>query len=191
MRDVANPLNTTGKRIRVLRQDLDLTQSEVARQMTKLGTKINASYISTLEGNDKMPSGEVLRGLARVLQTTTDYLLLLTDDPLIPSEEIKEAGRELTPEQNALLDSLEEIADSDRPMVYELVQSLADTWLRRRPRPAPRLGALQTPIFPRSNQDLRAALSVLSDEEVERLLGVLEDMTRNSDRNTDRPISER
>ena len=79
--------DTVGKRIRLLRQDLDLNQAKLVSELKKLGVEIGSSYISELERTDKVPSGTVLAGLARVLGTTTDYLLLLTDDPNPPHEQ--------------------------------------------------------------------------------------------------------
>lgn len=79
--------DTVGKRIRLLRQDLDLNQATLVSELKKLGVEIGSSYISELERTDKVPSGTVLAGLARVLGTTTDYLLLLTDDPNPPHEQ--------------------------------------------------------------------------------------------------------
>ena len=73
---------TTGKRIRVLRQDLGLKQSELQRQLAARGVVISASMVSQLENDYREPSADVLRALAQVLATTTDYLLLLSDDPL-------------------------------------------------------------------------------------------------------------
>jgi len=79
--------DTVGKRIRLLRQDLDLNQAALVSELKKQGIEIGSSYISELERTDKVPSGTVLAGLARVLGTTTDYLLLLTDDPNPPHEQ--------------------------------------------------------------------------------------------------------
>lgn len=83
----AHFLDTVGKRIRILRQDLDLNQAELVTALEKHGIAVGRSYISELERSDKVPSGTVLAGLARVLGTTTDYLLLLTDDPNPPHEQ--------------------------------------------------------------------------------------------------------
>jgi transcriptional regulator with XRE-family HTH domain len=80
--------NTTGKRIRLLRQDLNISQTGLAHAMRKLGIDISHQYISELERTDKTPSGDVLSGLARVLGTTTDYLLLLTEDATPPPEHV-------------------------------------------------------------------------------------------------------
>ena len=80
-------LDTVGKRIRILRQDLGLNQGELVNALEKQGIEVGRSYISELERTDKVPSGTVLAGLAKVLGTTTDYLLMLTDDPILPNEQ--------------------------------------------------------------------------------------------------------
>jgi transcriptional regulator with XRE-family HTH domain len=120
---VSDLLNTTGKRIQRLRKDLDLTQTEVARQMAKRGTKINPSYLSMIEGSNKVPSGEVLRGLAQVLQTTTDYLLQLTDDPLVPGA-LDEDARDVSDHEWELVTALRGLPDPDRLTLYEMVKEL-------------------------------------------------------------------
>ncbi len=79
--------DTVGKRIRLLRQDLGLNQATLVSELKKQGIEIGSSYISELERTDKVPSGTVLAGLAKVLGTTTDYLLMLTDDPILPGEQ--------------------------------------------------------------------------------------------------------
>ena len=79
--------DTVGKRIRLLRQDLDLNQATLVNELKKQGVEIGSSYISELERTDKVPSGTVLAGLAKVLGTTTDYLLMLTDDPGLRDEQ--------------------------------------------------------------------------------------------------------
>ena len=80
-------LDTVGKRIRILRQDLGFNQGELVNELAKQGIDVGRSYISELERTDKVPSGTVLAGLAKVLGTTTDYLLMLTDDPGLPNEQ--------------------------------------------------------------------------------------------------------
>lgn len=72
---------TTGERVRLLRNDLGLTQTQV-REMAqqRLGTRIAGGYISEIENGRKQPGAAILAALAQVLQTSTDYLLCLTDD---------------------------------------------------------------------------------------------------------------
>ena len=80
-------LDTVGKRIRILRQDLGFKQAGLVNELEKQGIDVGRSYISELERTDKVPSGTVLAGLAKVLGTTTDYLLMLTDDPVLLEEQ--------------------------------------------------------------------------------------------------------
>ena len=71
-----------GERTRQLRHDLYWSQEKVAR---KVG--VDRSYISQIEtGHVGYPGSQIVRGLADVLGSTTDYLLGLTDDPLPPPE---------------------------------------------------------------------------------------------------------
>lgn len=183
---VADPLNTTGKRIRILRNDLDLTQTEVARQMEKIGTKINASYLSTLEGSEKIPSGEVLRGLAQVLGTTTDYLLLLTDESKIPGE-LDEEAREVSDQEWELVTALRSLPDPDRQTLSYMVMEMINVARRQRQRTGrnlidvePAVPAAQVPRVPRSREDLVAVLSVLPEDLLESLLSGAADIIRST-----------
>jgi transcriptional regulator with XRE-family HTH domain len=72
---------TFGGRLRLLREDAELTQDQLIERMAAHGVTIGRSYISELERTAKMPNGEVVIGLARVLRTTADYLLGLTENP--------------------------------------------------------------------------------------------------------------
>lgn len=74
--------DTMGKRIRILRDDRQLSQTDMAVLMGAYGAAVNPSYLSQIEADAKLPRLPVLRAIARVLETTTDYLLLLSDDPL-------------------------------------------------------------------------------------------------------------
>lgn len=77
--------DTTGKRIRILREDRELNQTELARRMAELGVGVDPSYLSQIEGDSKTPRLPVLAAIARALETTTDYLLLLSDEPSPPA----------------------------------------------------------------------------------------------------------
>jgi len=70
-------LDTLGKRIKALRADSGMSQKELARRV-----RTAQSHLSEVEA-DGVPrvSGELLVRIASALGTTTDYLLLLTDDP--------------------------------------------------------------------------------------------------------------
>jgi transcriptional regulator with XRE-family HTH domain len=179
-------LNTTGKRLRVLRRDLDLTQTELARQLSLLGVRANPSYISTIEGSNKVPSGEVLGGLARVLRTTTDYLLLLTDDPLIPGEPDEDV-REVGDEEWALLLELRRLPEVDRrslvKVFYELI-GLGRQQAERSGRPLGESPLRGLPRPPQSREDLAVLLMSLPDAALDELVGRAAEILRKNERMT-------
>lgn len=64
------------KRIRALREDKDWTQVQIA-EMLHCSQRIYSNYE---RGDVDIPT-ELLRNLAKIHDTSTDYLLELTDDP--------------------------------------------------------------------------------------------------------------
>jgi transcriptional regulator with XRE-family HTH domain len=80
----AHFFGTMGKRLRILREERGLNQTELARLMDGIGAGVDPSYLSQIESDAKMPRLPVLVAIARALGTTTDYLLLLSDDPAPP-----------------------------------------------------------------------------------------------------------
>ena len=105
--------NTFGKRVRILREDLGLTQGHVINRLAEYGVKMRQSYLSLLERTDKTPPGDMVAGLAKVFNTTADYLLLLNDDPSPP-----------TPVQKQMLDLARN--EKEREMLEELVDLIRD-----------------------------------------------------------------
>jgi len=91
-----------GKRLRILREDQGINQTELAQRMADMGAGIDPSYLSQIEADAKMPRLPVLAAIVRALNTTSDYLLLLSDQPATAapdeppnyfSEEADEAAR--------------------------------------------------------------------------------------------------
>lgn len=175
-------LNTTGKRIRVLRGDLDLTQEELTRQVEKLGIRIGRSYISLLERSTNIPSGEVLAGLARVLHTTTDYLLLLTDDPLIPGEPDEDV-REVSDDEWALLLELRRLPDTDRQALFKIIWELVAMGRQqaeRTGRPFIESPVRNIPRPPQSREDLATLILSLPEAVLDDLVGRAADIIRKN-----------
>lgn len=79
-------LNSTGKRVRALREQHDLTQGELARRLAGLDAPIGHPQISRIECDLARPSVPVLRALAQALGTSTDFLTLLSDNPYPEAE---------------------------------------------------------------------------------------------------------
>jgi transcriptional regulator with XRE-family HTH domain len=78
----AEHVRALGERIRLRREELGMTQDEVARQMK--GT-VDGQRISKWERGENRPRDESLEDLARVLQTTALALLAPTTDAPTPS----------------------------------------------------------------------------------------------------------
>lgn len=66
--------NSFSDRIRKLRQDMDITQSELAN---KLG--ITTTALSFFESGSRIPNIEVLRNMATIFNVSSDYLLGLSE----------------------------------------------------------------------------------------------------------------
>jgi transcriptional regulator with XRE-family HTH domain len=69
------------ERVRQLREAKDWSQGRLATY-----SGVSRAQISRIESGQRRPSAEVLMKLAKALDTTTDYLLGLTDDPRKPAE---------------------------------------------------------------------------------------------------------
>ena len=91
-----------GRRVELLRNDLGWTQEE-------LGQRVGLAK-STISGIETGSSGITRSAdrLAKALGTTTDYLFLLTDNPL-PPDETEDDGSLASPLRTAILDELERL----------------------------------------------------------------------------------
>lgn len=98
--------DTFGKRARLLRQDRKWSQMDLVQKLESEGVKINNTWISQIENSDKMPSVDVAIALAKVLNTTTDFLFLLVDDPKIPNQQEPEFFSPEADEIARIVDSL-------------------------------------------------------------------------------------
>ena len=77
-------LSSTGKRIRALRNEKGWNQTEFVEILSGNGKQIARSSMSEIETDVNNPSLGLLVGIAKTLGTTTDYLLLVNDDPFPP-----------------------------------------------------------------------------------------------------------
>ena len=120
-------LDTTGKRIRIHREDLGLNQYQVAEMLMKMGVGIGQSRLSKIERQGRPPSGDVLMELSKILGVSTDYLLLLTDDPT-PQNEIDtlHSDDDDDPLFAKLLQFWDMLGMTDRAILLNLAARLAD-----------------------------------------------------------------
>lgn len=122
-------MNTTGKRLRILRDDMGWNQSQLA---AATDGAVSQSTVSKIERDAIDAGGSAVAALARALNTTADFLLMLTDDPTVPGE-IMEEGRaeeeagellaiynKLTPgQQKHLLHIARTFENAENPLIIE------------------------------------------------------------------------
>lgn len=73
--------DTTGKRIRALRTGRELSQLELVRALESHGVQVGNSFLSQVEAGSKQAPVELIVALAKTLGTTTDFLLLVSNEP--------------------------------------------------------------------------------------------------------------
>lgn len=123
-----------GVRLRWLREQAQMNQVELSQAVWDIvdpGKKGSQPHISNLENSsgDKLPSVPVLRALAVILKTNTDYLLGLTnnyrsfgdiEDEVVVTVEDADARKVV----QEIAEALASAADDDRQYVAGLVRRL-------------------------------------------------------------------
>ena len=117
---------STANRVRLLRSYLQLSQEALGERVG-----VAKSTISGIERGTQGISG-IAGQLARALGTTTDYLLLLTDNPLPPNDE--DETQLVAPLRAAILDELERLDEIDQQVIYQMIMTLRIARERRTPR---------------------------------------------------------
>lgn len=116
-----------GERVRRLRDDLQMQQGELAEALRQFGATMNQSHLSQVERNEKGVSVETLGALADILQTSADYLIGLTDEPM-PYGDMQEQVLlvEKDPERRAMLQrlfsSIERLAPDAKDEYYRALE---------------------------------------------------------------------
>ena len=117
---------STADRVRLLRGYLRLSQEALGQRVG-----VAKSTISGIERGAQGISG-IAGDLARALGTTTDYLLLLSDNPLPPNDEGE--AQLVPPLRAAILDELERLDEIDQQILYQMAMTLRVARERRNPR---------------------------------------------------------
>lgn len=119
----AEKFYTMGKRIEARLVALDMNQTDLHDELRRLGVHVSRSFISQLIGDKKSISAENLPYLARALETTTDHLLLLRDDPEPYTE--KEATY-YTIEAEKIADIVDQLEAPSRAMLLGIMQMVLE-----------------------------------------------------------------
>lgn len=113
MKQKEKPLSL-GQKIKRLRRDRDLSQTELAR---KLGTTLVT--ISSYENDKTKPSSEMLMGLAKFFNVSVDYLLR---DQADHSGPVSIQDKELLKQ----FEKIDRLNDNERTHVKYLLQTIID-----------------------------------------------------------------
>lgn len=112
-----------GNRLKKLRLEKKLTQLQIAQKVN-----ISEARYNLYENNKRQPDYELLKSLAEVLETTTDYLLgndntTKTINSVIPDNELADKLSVLIENEHAkvLFDKLGELSDEELNQVADIV----------------------------------------------------------------------
>lgn len=112
-----------GNRLKKLRLEKKLTQLQVAKQVN-----ISEARYNLYENNRRQPDYNLLKDLAKVLDTTTDYLLgndstTKTINTIIPDSELADKLNVLVESENAkvLFDKLGELNEDELKQFVDIV----------------------------------------------------------------------
>jgi transcriptional regulator with XRE-family HTH domain len=106
-----------GKRIAGRRKRLKLSQEELANLLDS-----NQTQISRYERGENFIGGEILIDLSRALQTTTDFLLGLTDNPDIPLRN----DSDLDPDEFQTIKMMRDASAEKRREMIRVMKALID-----------------------------------------------------------------
>lgn len=113
-------MNTIGERIVFLREELDMSQKELAYTI-----HIAPTSLSRYENNYYEPKAEIISRIAKALNTTSDFLLGLTDISQKPEgSDYKPLC--LTAEEQRLISYYRKLHDNNKIRVFERTLTLYD-----------------------------------------------------------------
>lgn len=130
---MAEDIAKIGMRIAGLRNDLGLTQADLARMVNETIFKPNVSQsqIANIEtGKGKhLPSTRLLGGMAQALRTSTDYILGLTNDQSAYADEQDQVVVSVDdPDRRAKIQAVAELLrkmpDADISLVGQLIERI-------------------------------------------------------------------
>lgn len=156
---VVATLETTGQRIYWLRRyTLKMKQKDFAVQ---IGT--SQGFLSEIESDKKEAGSRLLARIAELLHTTTDYLLLRTDNPSPPDDD---KPTYLYPEAEQVACMMDEIAYPElRNQAVQLVKGIHDLYeehARRDKQISDLLGLIESTRGTEFRRDLEKRLGLIA-----------------------------
>ncbi|EQF24628.1 helix-turn-helix family protein [Clostridioides difficile CD160] len=112
-------MESLGDRIANLRKELDINQKELA---TKVG--ITEASLSRYENNLREPKSEIIVRLAKVLKTSTDYLLGVNESTKISKEDkLIIENLSVSEKTKKLLEKIYSLEKEDREAIEKMIDN--------------------------------------------------------------------
>ncbi len=108
---------------------MGITQAELARRVN-----VRQSYVSDIEHNRASPSAQVISSIADVLDTSVDFLLLRSEDPLPPNDEEDDDRAVTDLARDALLAEYDRLDEIYQRALHEMAVTLRLTQERSKTR---------------------------------------------------------
>ncbi|MCB0146076.1 MAG: helix-turn-helix domain-containing protein [Caldilinea sp.] len=118
--------DSTGARIRLARKKKGYSQVKVAALLQEIGVSIVPSYLSQMESGDKLPGLEVFIGLVRVLDTSADYLLMLSDSPCLQAAGTKPTTPQFSDEALEVALVVNDLSPDARELCLSMFRPVAE-----------------------------------------------------------------
>lgn len=111
-------MNTIGDRILNMRDNLDITQKNLAEMIN-----VTSATMSKYENNINIPNAEILRLLADNLNTTTDYLTCRTNIKYNPYNDLSKSLYDL---DLMLINTVLNLSYEDKIRILERAETLLE-----------------------------------------------------------------
>lgn len=136
----ANNIDTTGKRIRYLREHVNNWKGTklIEEVKKRYGETIEPSTLTNHEKDTSMPRFQTLVNYAKTLGSTTDFLLLITDDPA-PTKKtdrnviIEASGEEERRILEEISSLLEETNTGDLRFILDIIRRISSVTIPASP----------------------------------------------------------
>lgn len=128
---MANSKSMLAKRLRELRKERGFTQIDISDLI-----QISNTTLSQYESGKRMPGFAVLSQLCQLYETTTDYILGMSDEKLLPSTSISISHKEMSTLElikrtyPPIFDSLIDCCELEKDDL-ELIKVLIDTIVKQ------------------------------------------------------------
>lgn len=114
-------LNTTGKRVERLRKDRHWTQKQLSA-----AADVRQSYISGIENDTASPSAEIMARVAKALGTSLDFLVMISDNPVVKEDSEPEFFSPEADEAARIIDGIK--SQEWRVVMLDAVKRTAAEW---------------------------------------------------------------